>query len=112
MFGCGGKQGRRVASGGTHACDLHTTPLFLLLCYEGLAACHVLLDEAFFLAGDGLGKLLPLLIGHVGQGHPESGDRSGLQKFRQKKKTIRVKATIEQLLVFLSLLLTARCRLM
>lgn len=53
---------------------LRTTSLLLLFCYEGFTAGHVLLDEGVAFARDGLGEFLPLLFGHVGQGHCESGD--------------------------------------
>lgn len=52
----------------------HTTSLLLLLCYEGLTAGHVLLDEGIAFARNVPGDFLPLRVGHVGQGHCENGD--------------------------------------
>lgn len=41
----------------------HTTALIVLLCYQGLTALDIFLDERFLDTGDSLGYLLPFLAG-------------------------------------------------
>lgn len=79
-MGGGGREELGGSSGGVRdgtvsSClgRLHTAPLLLLLCYQGLAAGHVLLNEGIVFVGDCLGEFFPFLLGHVGEGHYEGG---------------------------------------